>query len=188
MSSAPLAPPPPSTYPFRAGATVLKPCHITRYKYPCLLGHAPSILILETSLHASQRRRPQGQAHFDPTFTTITRAPEVPLFKAKFRDKFGDGDEACANPLGRAMKRVSRYPRNTLLEVGKFRFRNEDGREERVVFVTKRTTVLALGKQDKGAFGNDERVYEIPAESWREMMVEGRPGHDSWWMRINVGW
>lgn len=184
-------PPPPQPSPefrFRGGATVLKPCHITRYCYPCLLGHPPHTLILETPHKASQRRRPQGQAAFDPTFLTITRAPEPPISSSDFQACFTHPyvktkDKASVNPLGRAMRRLTRYPGNTVLDVGKFRF----GKGDEAVFIIKRTTVLPLGKGDKGKFGRDEEVYEIPAGRWRGMRVQSEPGHDSWWQRINVG-
>lgn len=93
-------------------------------------------------------------------------------------------DKSSANPLGRAMRRVSGYQGNTTLESGKFVLEKGQG----LVYVVKRTTMVPLGGKDKGKFGRDEDVYTIKVGDWYNMrppMEEGRE-HDSWWMRLHV--
>jgi hypothetical protein len=172
---------------FRGGGSVLKPNHITRYEYPCPLHYPVTALRYQLPINSSQRSRPQGRGDFGPDgsiFLTITHsysaAPTQPEFQTKLASESGR-DKESANPLGRAMARITQYPGNTLLQSGKFKKR--DG----LVYIVKRTTSIPLGGVDDGKFGKEEEVYVIMCSEWRNMMPQSRPGHDSWWQRLWVG-
>jgi hypothetical protein len=149
---------------FRGGSSVLKPNHITRYTYPSLCGYPPGCLRLQPPSHSHQRSRPQGANSWGKdghTFLTITRTWKPALDEAHFTawstvELKKDGQSA--NPLGRAMARISQYVGNTVLESGKFQLR----RGEEMVYVVKRTSVVVLGGADKGKFGKEVEEYVVP--------------------------
>ena len=168
---------------FRGGGSILKPNHITRYEYPCPLQYPVAALRLQHPINPSQRSRPQGRGDFGPSgsiFLTITHAHSAAPTQAHLTAD-STHDKSSANPLGRAMARITQYPGNTLLQSGKFKKR------EGLVYVVKRTTNIPLGGEDKGKFGKEEEVYVIPCSEWRGLMPQSRPGHDSWWQRLWVG-
>jgi hypothetical protein len=183
----PLKPPPKPLFDtfFRGGGSVLKPNHITRYIYPSLCGHPATSLRLQNPVDSKKRSRPQGAFSWGVdghAFITITRSyrdePTKSAFEhASTRDSEQDGKSA--NPLGRAMARVTKYAGNTLLESGKFAL----GKGEPLVYVVKRTTAIV---PTDGEVGKEEDMYVIECGRWRGMMPMTEPGHDSWWMRLHV--
>ena len=78
------------------------------------------------------------------------------------------------------MGRVSCWPGNTRLDVGKFKFKGG-----RVNIVIKRTTILVLKDGEAEKYAKDEDWYEIPAQEWRAC-CPGDTGRDHWWVRIYV--
>lgn len=167
----------------RGNGSVLKPNHITRYIYPALL-YPKHSLLLQGPFNCSQRSRPQGSGSWDTTFVTIDRASRPLLTQGQFAQYVTankPSDHKSRNPLDRAMRRVTAWPGNTILECGKFELQGPP----RTVFVIKRTTVLML---DSRSFARDEDMYEIPAHKWNRMMSERTDlnTHDYWWVRLNV--
>jgi hypothetical protein len=93
-------------------------------------------------------------------------------------------DNESGNPLARAMARISLYQGNTVLESGNFQLRKEEG----MVYVVKRSSVVVLGGIDKGRFGREEEGYVVKCGEWRGLcppMVKGRE-YDCWWARLHV--
>ncbi|KAF1997948.1 hypothetical protein P154DRAFT_578477 [Amniculicola lignicola CBS 123094] len=177
-------PGPNDPYAFRGGGSVLKPNHMTRYLYPCLLGYPASSFRLQIPKWSTHRRRPQGQGAFDKTFITLTRAANPPPNLSQFKSWIlaeTAKDKHDENPIGRAMKRVTRYPGNTLLESGKFKLKRGD---EGLFYIVKRTTSLVLGGDQQGQVAVDEDCYGIPCARWRELQPYCRSGPDSWWVRL----
>jgi hypothetical protein len=175
----------PTEFHFRGGGTVLQPNHITRYIYPSLI-YPSKHLLLQSPINCSRRPRPQGAGSCDTTFCTMTHAPEHPPTNSQFQTWLAaerEKDCQSSNPVGRAMRRVTGFPGNTVLECGKFRLRGP-----RTVFVIERTTVLLLGGADEGTFAKEEAIYEIPAHKWRSMMPQSTDpdSHDCWWVRLHV--
>jgi hypothetical protein len=166
---------------FRGGASLLKPNHVTRYEYPCLLHFPLASLRLQLPSNASKRSRPQGQSRADfgvdgTTFLTVTRAYHD---AASFSHTSARGqalDMQSSNPLGRAVARVTKYPGNTLLQSGKF------ATPQGLVYVVKRVTSVAA---PRGECVREEQVYDIACTAWRGMQPPSEPGHDSWWMRLH---
>jgi hypothetical protein len=175
---------------FRGNGSVLSPHHMTRYIYPSHLSLPKSWLLLQSPANASERSRPVGRASYGTNgtdFVTITPSGRPPPTKTQFdawltAEKADDGESG--NPLGRAMRRVSGYQGNTVLESGKFRMR-KDGP---LVYVIRRRTSVLLGGKDEGGFGVDEDLYEIECKKWWDVRPERKEGegHDSWWMRLHV--
>jgi hypothetical protein len=60
------------------------------------------------------------------------------------------------------MARISLYQGNTVLESGKFQLRKEEG----MVYVVKRSSVVVLGGIDKGRFGREEERYVVKCGEW----------------------
>ncbi|KAI8934658.1 hypothetical protein NX059_008349 [Plenodomus lindquistii] len=167
---------------FHSGSSTLKPNHITRYEYPHPLHHGIAALYLQAPLNASTRSRPQGRGTFGPngaTFLTITRSM-LHLHSATELTSQSAHDKASANPLGRAMARVTKYPGNTVLQSGKFRKRRG------FVYVVKRITSIPIeAAKGEGGYMREEAVYEIACSEWRGMRPGSVPGHDSWWQRLH---
>jgi hypothetical protein len=123
---------------------------------------------LPISLNPTQRSRPQGRGDFGPDgsiFLTITHsysaAPTQPEFQMKLASETVR-DKGSANPLGRAMARVTQYPGNTLLQSGKFK------RREGFVYIVKRPS------------GRREVV-----QSMERMKMEKTKG---WWKDVREVW
>jgi len=173
-----------SEFAFRGGGSVLEPNHIARYEYPRLLGYDRSELIFQTPSYAKNRSRPQGRAHWDLTYMTITPSGRDLPTRAQFKHWLfaeTENDNKSTNPLGRAMRRVTAYQGNTVLEAGKFKIGGK------LVFKIKRTTMIPLGGKDKGEYRKDAATYEIPCEKWRAMRPPGSEDmHDCWWVRLQV--
>ena len=115
---------------------------------------------------------------------TITPSGRDPPTCAQFKHwLFAEtkNDNKSTNPLGRAMRRVTAYQGNTVLEAGKFKIGGK------LMFKIKRTTMIPLGGKDKGEYRKDAAAYEIPCEKWRAMRPPGSEDmHDCWWVRLQV--
>jgi hypothetical protein len=171
---------------FRGGGSVLKPNYMTRYLYPSLLGYPLGCLRLELPSIPSSRSRPQGYGSWGTdghTFLTISKswkpALSLQLFMKWSTEELGK-DEASANPLGRAMARISQYQGNTVVEAGKSQLKK--GEAMCYVVVRKSAIVLEGGKE----CGSEEERYVIKCGKWRSLEPPSTPGHDSWWMRLHV--
>jgi hypothetical protein len=177
-----------SEFHFRGGGSVLQPNHITRYIYPSLLGYPVSALRLQMPYHADKRSRPHDQGMCDNTFITISPVGKPRPNKAQFQSWIvaeKEVDKRSANPVGRAMRRVTGFQGNTVLECGKFKLGAGD---DRLVYVLKRTTVLWCQGQEQGqrTYAMDTDQYEIRADKWRAMRPRtAEPDeHDCWWVRL----
>ncbi|KAF2655783.1 hypothetical protein K491DRAFT_778468 [Lophiostoma macrostomum CBS 122681] len=174
-----------SEFHFRGGGSVLQPNHITRYVYPTLLGYPKSALRLQMPSHAATRSRPHDQGMCDNTFVTISPVGKPRPNKAQFQSWIvneKERDKKCPNPVGRAMRRVTGFRGNTMLECGKFKLG-----PDRLVYVLKRTTVLWCQEQgQQRTYATDTARYEIRADKWRDMRPRtAEPDeHDCWWVRL----
>ncbi|KAF2689545.1 hypothetical protein K458DRAFT_462602 [Lentithecium fluviatile CBS 122367] len=124
-----MKPPKDSEYFFRGNDNVLSPHHMTRYIYPSYLSYPKSYLLLQPLANGHKRSHPVGRAFFSPNgseFVTITPSGRQPPTKAQF-DAWLNAEKAIdkksRDPLGRAMRRVSGYQGNTVLESGRFRLK-----------------------------------------------------------------
>ena len=119
----------------------------------------------------------------DNMFITVTnagRAPPTPQEFDKYLKSVKAKDRQTANPVGKAMRRVTAYAGNTILEMGKFKLG-----PNRLVYIIKRTTMIELGSGARGQHAKDEDEYEIPESEWKSLCPPTTPGHDSWWRRLN---
>lgn len=173
---------------FRGGGSVLKPNHITRYVYPSLCGYPQEYLRLQNPVNSKRRSRPQGSLCWGTdghTFLTITRSYRGAPSRTDFEHMSAEErkqDDDSANPLGRAMTRMTKYTGNTLLESGKFALK----KGESLVYVIKRTTSILLTGREGQHFGVEQETYIIECNKWRALTPPTDPGHDSWWMRLHV--
>jgi hypothetical protein len=100
-----------------------------------------SALYLLAPKNASQRSHSQGCRDFrsdGAIFLTITHAHSAAPTAADLQSLLAEEimrDRASANPLGRAMARITNYPGNTVLQSGKNRKRDEG-----FVYIVKRTS------------------------------------------------
>jgi hypothetical protein len=145
---------------FRGNSNVLTPHRTTRYIYPSYLSFPKFCLLLQAPVNASKRSGPVGRASYGSRrsdFLTLTRSGRPPPTKAQFDAWVAaekSKDKTSKNPLGRAMRRMSGYQGNTVLESGKFRLK----KTAPLMYIEERKTSILL---EGGGFAFDRDVYEI---------------------------
>ncbi|PSN69103.1 hypothetical protein BS50DRAFT_619787 [Corynespora cassiicola Philippines] len=177
---------------FYGNASIQQPNHITRYIYPALLGYPYEYMRMQRPENPENRTRPQGPGSWGEdghTYLTISPATLPPPASPSAHESVSaaaerEKDHEHANPLGRAMARVSRYIGNTLLETGKFEL------EKDVLFFCVRRTTVVLVRG--GGWLKERDFYAIRATEWRSMRPpdagdgQGQARHDGWWERLQA--
>ena len=165
----------------------MRPNHMTRFIYPSLCDTPREMLRLQPPIDPLSRTRPQGSGMWGKdgtTFISLTRAVKPSPTPAEFKVWIlaeSQKDYQSANPLGRAMQRISGFQGNTVLESGKFM----SWSGQMLYFVIKRTTSLAI---KGGGFETDICQYQINVDDWHNLKPKSSDEgeHDSWWMRLHV--